>query len=245
MIKQTIVIPAIDLREGKCVRLRQGDYNRETVFNADPVETAREFAEQGAQLIHVVDLDGARFGHSTQLDIVKRIAEAVDVPLELGGGLRDEQSVDDVLGAGVERAILGSVAMHNPPLVKTLAARFPKRIVVSIDARDGKVQGAGWLEDSEIDAVDLAKKLDELDLAAVVFTDIARDGMLSGPNLDSVAEVFRAVKTPLIASGGVGELKDITALSRMGVYGIIIGRALYDGCFTLTEAIDAVVDAEV
>ena len=243
MPEKAMVIPAIDLREGKCVRLRQGDYNRETVFNADPVETAREWVRQGARLIHVVDLDGARRGHSTQLEVVQVIADAVDVPVQLGGGLRTEQNVQQAFEAGVARAVLGSAAMHDPKLVRELAVRFPSRIIVSIDARDGEVQGSGWLEDSSIDAVELAGRMDTLGLAAIVFTDIARDGMLSGPNLDSVGAVSRAISTPLIAAGGVGNLEDIRALAQRGVSGIIVGRALYDGCFTLTEAIEAAGDA--
>jgi len=244
MPKETIVIPAIDLREGKCVRLRQGDYERETVFNSDPVATARSWAEQGAELIHVVDLDGARLGRSTQLDVVRRIAGAVDVPVQLGGGLRGERDVKAAFDAGVARAVLGSVAMHEPDLVRKLARDFPARVVVSIDARDGMVRGGGWLEESRIDALELARAMDGLGLAAIVFTDISRDGMLSGPNLDSVKAISGAISTSLIASGGVGELEDIRALAASGAEGIIVGRALYDGRFTLAEAIRAAGGAE-
>jgi len=239
MESPTTVIPAIDLREGKCVRLVQGDYERQKVFGSDPAGTARLWADQGAELIHVVDLDGARLGHPTQVEVVESIVKAVEIPVELGGGLRTANAVEDVIGLGVSRAILGSAALHDIDLVRDLASRFPARIVVSIDARDGKVRGSGWLEGSEIDALELAKQLDGIGLAAIVFTDIAKDGMMSGPNLQAVERVLGAVRTPIIASGGVGSLADIRSLAGLGAPGIIVGRALYEGRFTLAEAITA------
>jgi len=236
-VRETQVIPAIDLRRGHCVRLRQGDYDAETVFNADPVATARKWEAEGASLIHVVDLDGARLGRQTQLEVIRRICDAVEVPVELGGGLRTAETVEAVLAEGVTRAVLGSAALEDESLVKALAERFPGRIVVSIDARDGKVQGGGWLEDSAVDAYDFAARLDPYPLAGFVFTDIKCDGMLTGPNTEAVGRMAALVSTPVIASGGVGTLEHVSALAALGVAGIIIGRALYDQRFSLSEAI--------
>jgi len=231
------VIPAIDLRRGKCVRLRQGDYDAETVFNADPVATARHWAAEGAALIHVVDLDGARLGQQTQLEFVREICSAVEVPIQFGGGLRTMEAVQTAMDCGVSRAVVGSAALQDEGFVETLTKRFPEKIVVSVDAREGKVQSAGWLQSSAVDAFEFARRLDRYPLAAFVFTDISRDGTLSGPNLEAVAEMVLRVSTPVIASGGIGSLAHVEALSAVGVWGIIIGRALYENTFTLAEAI--------
>ena len=232
-----IVVPAVDIRDGKAVRLIQGDYDREVVFDADPVASARRWAQAGAELLHVVDLDGAREGSPKNLDVVERMRAAVDVPIELGGGIRDEEAVRRVIAAGVERVILGTRALEDPDWVLALARRLPGVIVAGIDARDGKVRTRGWVEASDMDAVELARRLDNEDLAGIIVTDIARDGMLTGPNVGFTAEIARAVRTPVFASGGVASMDHIREIAAAGIPGVIVGKALFDGRIDLGEAI--------
>jgi phosphoribosylformimino-5-aminoimidazole carboxamide ribotide isomerase len=235
--------PAIDLRGGKCVRLRQGDYGQETVFGDDPVAMARDFVAAGARRLHIVDLDGARDGVPTQAGLVARMVTAAGVPCQLGGGIRSRDAVAAYLDAGVARVVVGSLAIERPELLEAVATEFPDRIVLGLDARDGRVAVRGWLETSAVTAVDVARRHAELPLAAVVYTDIARDGMLNGPNLRALADLMAAVALPVVASGGVANAADIRRVAEAGAKGCIVGRALYAGAVTLDEALAAAGEA--
>lgn len=231
------IFPAIDLLGGRCVRLRQGDYSRETVFSDDPVAVAKGWVAQGADRIHVVDLDGAKAGTPTNGDVIRRIVAAVPVPCQLGGGIRTDADLEAVFGWGVRWAVLGTKALQDPAWVRAVAMRFPDRVVLGLDARDGFVATDGWLETSKTKATDLAKQVESAPLAAVVYTDIARDGMMSGPNFDALAEMRAATRLPVVASGGVSTLEHVRRLAEAGTPGCIIGRALYEGTFPLSEAL--------
>ena len=235
-----IVIPAIDLKEGRCVRLEQGLMERDTVFNVNPAAQALEWQRQGAELLHIVDLDGAFAGEPKNRAAIEAIVTAIDIPTQLGGGIRDLATVEAYLSLGVSRVILGTAAQRNPELVKEACARFPGRIVVGIDAKGGMVAVQGWAEVTGITAVDLARKFEGYGVAAIIYTDIARDGMLQGPNLEATRALAEAISIPVIASGGVSTLKDIEnlmAIEQYGVTGVITGKAVYTGAIRLTEAI--------
>lgn len=237
------VIPAIDLLEGRCVRLYQGDYDQSEVFNEDPVAVARQWVEQGATRLHLVDLDGAKAGTPENWQAIGAIAKAIDIPIEVGGGLRDEARVAALFDLGVRYAILGTAAVENPALVGELSQQYPDQIIVGIDARDGKVATRGWLETSTVEAVDLAQQMGQLGAAAIIYTDIQRDGTLQGPNIDALRQVATAVEIPVIASGGVSSVRDLLrllTLESQGVSGAIVGRALYTGDLSLREALRAV-----
>lgn len=232
-----IIYPAIDLRDGKCVRLVEGDFSRETVFDADPAAVARRWAEAGAEWLHVVDLDGAVAGRPVNLPAIEAISAAVDVPIQLGGGLRTLENLESAFAAGISRTILGTVALEVPELVAAAVERWGDAIAVGLDARDGKLATRGWLDQSDALAVDVARALQAVGVRHFIFTDIRRDGTLSGPNLESLAELIAAVDAGVIASGGVGRLADIEAAREVGAAGAIVGRALYDGRVDLAEAI--------
>jgi phosphoribosylformimino-5-aminoimidazole carboxamide ribotide isomerase len=237
------VIPAIDLIDGRCVRLYQGDYAQTEVFNDDPVAVARQWLEEGATRLHLVDLDGAKSGKPENWQAIAAIVQAVDIPVEVGGGLRDCARVTDLFALGVRYAILGTAAIENPDLVSDLAGEFPGQIIVGIDARDGKVATRGWLETSEVEAIALAQQMAERGAAAIIYTDIQRDGTLQGPNIPALRAMAEAVSIPVIASGGVGALRDLLSLlplEAQGVSGVIVGRALYTGDVSLKEAVRAV-----
>ena len=237
------VIPAIDILEGKCVRLYRGDYERSEVFGDDPVAIARRWAAAGATRLHLVDLDGAKAGKPMNAEAIAAIARAVSVPVQVGGGLRDRNRIGALLDLGVERAIVGTIAVEDPASVRQLCAEFPGQIVVGIDARDGKVATRGWLETSELAAIDLARQVSDFGAAAIIYTDIHRDGTLTGPNREALQELASGISTPVIASGGIGSITDLLsllALEPTGVAGAIVGRALYTGDIILEEAIRAV-----
>lgn len=237
------VIPAIDLLEGRCVRLYQGDYERSQVFDNNPAHVAKLWVDQGATQLHIVDLDGAKTGSLVNRQAIEAILQAVQVPVQVGGGLRDKSAVSQLLDMGVERVILGTVAVEQPQLVEQLCQEFPGQIIVGIDARNGKVATRGWLETSEVTAIDLAKQMQHLGTAAIIYTDIHRDGTLSGPNLEALRELANAVSIPIIASGGVSSITDLLsllALEPLGVSGVIVGRAIYTGDVSLKSAIQAV-----
>ena len=237
------VIPAIDLLEGRCVRLYQGDYEQSQVFNDNPVEVAKQWVEQGATRLHVVDLDGAKTGKLVNQAAIEAIALAVSVPIQVGGGLRDRLSVQQVLNLGVQRAILGTIAVEQPQLVQQLCQEFSGQIIIGIDARNGLVATHGWLETSEVFATQLAVQMQELGAAAIIYTDIHRDGTLSGPNLDALRSLAATVSIPVIASGGVSSIIDLLSLlvlEPQGVTGVIVGRALYTGDISLKEALRAI-----
>lgn len=227
-----ILFPAIDLKDGQCVRLKRGAMDEVTVFNDSPADQAREFADAGFEWLHCVDLNGAFEGRSVNADAIRAIRGAISLPIQLGGGLRDMAGIEGWLEAGITRVILGTAALRNPALVKDAAKTHPGRIAVGIDARDGKVAVEGWAETSTLDAAELARRFEDAGVAAIIFTDIARDGMLQGVNVAATAELSRAVSIPVIASGGVAGIEDIAALSAAdapNVEGVVIGRALYDG----------------
>lgn len=226
--------PAIDLKNGECVRLQQGDMARVTVFNADPAAQAKQWEDAGFRYLHLVDLDGAFAGKPANASAVKAIRQAVRLPIQLGGGIRDEVTIESWLEAGISRVILGTVAVRNPDLVKAAAKRWPGRVVVGIDARSGRVAVEGWAEASDLDAIDLAKKFVDAGVAAIVYTDIDRDGLLKGVNVAATAAMARAVPIPVIASGGLAGIEDLVALKHeaangAAIDGAILGRALYDG----------------
>lgn len=232
--------PAIDLRGGKCVRLRQGDYQRETVFGDDPVAMARRWVDEGADCLHLVDLDAARGGGVANHAAIQAIVNAVDVPCELGGGIRDLATIERFLEAGVNRLVVGSRALRDGDWFSQMCQQFPGKLALGLDARDGRVATDGWLETSDVSAIDLARRYVNEPLAAIIYTDIATDGMLAGPNLPAMAEMLAAVdQVPLIASGGVTRAADVAALAKLGVAGCIIGRALYEGVLTLRDALAA------
>jgi phosphoribosylformimino-5-aminoimidazole carboxamide ribotide isomerase len=226
-----ILFPAIDVKDGRCVRLRQGDMAQATAFNNDPAAQARSFESMGFAWLHVVDLNGAFAGHSVNADAIRAIRAAIKIPMQLGGGIRDSKGIETWLEAGVTRVILGTAALRNPELVKDAARKFQGRIAVGIDARDGFVAVEGWAQESSLSATDLAKRFEDAGVAAIIFTDIARDGMLQGVNVPATAALARAVAIPVIASGGLSGVSDIEALAESGapIAGVVIGRALYDG----------------
>jgi len=237
------VIPAIDLLEGRCVRLYQGNYDQSQVFNENPVEVARQWAAEGATRLHLVDLDGAKAGKPENWQAIQAIAQAVDIPIEVGGGLRDRDRVAALFDLGVQYAILGTAAVENPDLVNTLSVEFPGRIIVGIDARNGKVATRGWLETSAVDAIALAQDMAQRGAAAIIYTDIQRDGTLQGPNKPALKALAAAIAIPVIASGGVSSVTDLLGLLSLvpqGVSGVIIGKALYTGDVSLKAAIRAV-----
>ena len=230
------VIPAIDLRGGCCVRLQQGDYGRETVFGADPAAMAAKWESEGASRIHLVDLDGARDGRPVNVEAVRSILATVKAPCQLGGGVRDEATIATWLEAGLDRVIVGTRALQDPPWFRSMVEKYPGRLTLGLDARDGRVATGGWLDVSHVEATTLALQFDDLPLAAIIYTDIARDGMLEGPNVETTESLARTLKTPVTASGGVGRLEDLARLAEGPVAACIVGRALYEGRFTLREA---------
>ena len=243
-----ILFPAIDLKGGQCVRLVQGDMSRATVFNADPAAQARDFASAGCRWLHLVDLDGAFAGLPVNAQAVDAILDAVDIPCQLGGGIRDLATIERWLDKGVARVILGTVALKAPALVREACRLHPGRIVVGIDARGGRVATEGWAEVSEIAAIDLARRFEDVGVAAIVYTDIDRDGVLAGVNVAATATLARAVRIPVIASGGVASLDDLEALlavEKDGIAGVISGRALYDGRLDLRAALALLGRADV
>jgi len=235
-----LILPAIDLRGGKCVRLAQGDYARETVFGDDPEAMARRWVGEGARALHLVDLDGAREGRPVNGDVIRRIVQAVDVPCQVGGGLRTEADIEATLETGVARVVLGTRALQDPAWVRQMAQAYPKRIVLGLDARDGKVATHGWLNTSEASVLDVAREFANWPLYAIVYTDIARDGMLEGPNVEGLAALAEAVPLPVIASGGVTTLDNVRDLMARNVFGCIIGRALYEGKIDLSAVMELV-----
>ena len=233
-----LILPAIDLRAGRCVRLRQGDYSRETVFDDDPVAVARRFEDAGAAWLHMVDLDGAREGEPKHLDKVAAVLEAVGMNVELGGGIRTAQAVKTALGLGLARVIVGTRAVREPDWLTEIATRFPGRVALGLDARRGCVAVEGWESETRQTAVEMLRAAAALPLAAIIYTDIARDGMMAGPNVEATTHVAKASPFPVIASGGVTTVEDIRRLKASGtIHGAIIGRALYEGTIDLKEAI--------
>jgi phosphoribosylformimino-5-aminoimidazole carboxamide ribotide isomerase len=231
--------PAIDLRGGKCVRLRQGDYQQETIFAEDPAAIARKFVTEGARYLHIVDLEGAREGLPVNLPAVQDILEAVEIECELGGGIRDEQSVCELLDFGLNRLVIGTSALTDPEWFRNACRQYPGKLVLGIDARDGMAATDGWTNTSKVSALELARQFSEEPLAAIIYTDIATDGMMRGPNVAAMAQMQSMVKVPVVASGGVTTVNDVERLAAAGLAGCIIGRALYEGTLKLADAIAA------
>ncbi|WP_417587046.1 1-(5-phosphoribosyl)-5-[(5-phosphoribosylamino)methylideneamino]imidazole-4-carboxamide isomerase [Pararhodobacter oceanensis] len=234
-----ILYPAIDLKDGNCVRLYKGEMDQATVFSDNPAAQASAFADQGAEWLHLVDLNGAFAGAPVNAAAVEAILAAVSIPCQLGGGIRDMATIEAWLDKGLRRVILGTVAVENPQLVKDAARAFPGQVAVGIDARNGRVATKGWAEDTEVEMTDLAKAFEDAGVAAIIYTDIDRDGAMQGPNVDTTAALARATSIPVIASGGVSSLEDLIALRDCGapLNGAISGRALYDGKLDLAEAL--------
>jgi phosphoribosylformimino-5-aminoimidazole carboxamide ribotide isomerase len=232
-----IIYPAIDIRDGRCVRLVEGDFNRETIFDADPAEAARRWASLGAEWLHIVDLDGAVEGKPVNMAAIKAIRSSVDVPFQLGGGLRDLGALEDAFSLGIDRAILGSAALRSPELVAQTAERWPRKIAVGLDTRDGRLAADGWLHLTDLSPESVAQELAQVGVDHFIFTDIKRDGTLVGPNLDALSHLISLVDANVIASGGVGTIQDVEAIRETGAAGVIIGRALYDRKVDLSEAI--------
>ena len=230
--------PAVDIRGGQCVRLIQGDYDQETVYGANPADMAIRWASDGAGQIHLVDLDGARDGSTANRQAVAEIVNSVEVPCQLGGGIRDRVTVAEYLGLGVERLVIGTKAQKDPDWLSAICKEFPERIVIGLDARSGMVATDGWLQTSDTPASQLAKRYSKLPIAGIVYTDITRDGMLKGPNLEALKDIIDAVDVPVIASGGVTTSEDVTEIAKLGAAGCIIGRSLYEGKMTLADAMD-------
>ncbi|WP_110461659.1 1-(5-phosphoribosyl)-5-[(5-phosphoribosylamino)methylideneamino]imidazole-4-carboxamide isomerase [Ruminiclostridium sufflavum] len=234
-----IIYPAIDIINGKCVRLQQGSYSDVTIFGDSPLEMAMKWEGLGAQFLHLVDLDGARSGSSENGELIRQIAGKLTIPVQLGGGIRSLDTIEGIISSGVNRVILGTSAVNDPEMLKLAIKEYKERIVAGIDAKDGMVAIHGWEKTSDFTAVDFARKIEALGVKTIIYTDIARDGMLKGPNLEAMSEMASSVGIDVIASGGVSCLKDITNLKCTGVSGVIVGKALYTGNIDLKEAIES------
>lgn len=232
-----ILFPAIDLKDGKCVRLTRGDMNASTIYNEDPVAQAKSFEAAGFKWLHLVDLNGAIEGRSVNAMIVNDILRNINIPVQLGGGIRNMAAIERWIASGVSRVILGTIAVREPQLVKEACAKFPGRIAVGIDARGGKVAVSGWVEESTVDATELAQQFADVGVAAIIFTDIERDGTGQGLNIEATSALAASVPIPVIASGGVGSLEDLQSVKNAGLHGAVIGRALYDGSIDAKAAL--------
>jgi phosphoribosylformimino-5-aminoimidazole carboxamide ribotide isomerase len=242
-VEAVIIFPAIDLKEGQAVRLQQGDMARATVFNADPAAQAKAFEDQGFEYLHIVDLDGAFAGKPVNGEAVDNILKTISMPVQLGGGIRNMTTIEGWLGRGIDRVIIGTAAVRDPELVKAASRQFPGRVAVGLDARDGKVAVEGWAETSEVTVLDIARRFEDVGVAAIIYTDIARDGLLQGLNLDATIELAEAVDIPVIASGGLASLDDVRAMLEpraKKLEGAIAGRALYDGRLDAKAALDLI-----
>ena len=233
--------PAIDIRDGRCVRLVQGDYLQETVYGSSPADMAHRWVSEGAQGLHIVDLDGAREGVSHNFDAIAKVAEEIEVPLQVGGGIRETSVVERFLKAGVQRLVIGTRALKDPTWAEATIRSYPDQILIALDSRDGMAATDGWLQTSEISDFEFAAQMAALPIAGIIYTDISRDGMLSGPNFEAMGQMNENVDVPVIASGGVTTAEDISRLSALGLAGCIVGRALYESRLTLQQAINAAV----
>ena len=236
-----IIIPAIDLKDGKCVRLLQGKEDEVTVYSDDPAAMANKWVELGARLLHLVDLDGAFSGEQKNYDKIRAIRKAIHIPIELGGGIRDISRIEMLVNIGIDRVIIGTSATSNPDMVKEACKKYPGQVLVGIDAKDGKVAVKGWVEITELDAVEFAQSVEKFGIAGIIYTDISRDGMLTGPNVEAMATMVDSLNIPVIASGGVSGIEDIKALMNVkGLIGVITGKALYAESLDLVKAIETV-----
>lgn len=230
-----LIYPAIDIKDGKCVRLTQGDFNEEKVYFHNPARVARMWKDKGAKILHIVDLDGALEGRSKNLDVIQEIVKSVNIPVQLGGGIRSLDTIRELLDMGVDRVILGTKALEDKEMVKKAVDLYGRRIVIGIDAKNGYVAVEGWTKTSEIKALDFALEMEKIGVKTIVYTDISKDGMLMGPNFQATGELNEKVDMDVIASGGVGSIDDVRTLSKMNLAGVIIGKALYEGKIDLEE----------
>jgi len=233
-----IIYPAVDVKDGRCVRLLQGEFNKVTVYSENPVEMALKWEQLGAQYLHVVDLDGARTGVAQNIAVISEMAVKLGIPVQLGGGIRTIEMIETVLCKGIERVILGTSAVRDPELVKRAIKTFENNVVIGIDAKDGMVAIEGWAKTSEFTAIGFAKKMEDLGAKTIIYTDISRDGMLQGPNIKAMEDMVNSVNIDIIASGGVSNIEDIRKLKNVGVSGVIVGKALYTGDLDLKQAIE-------
>jgi len=231
------IIPAVDIKDGRCVRLYQGDYRQETVFSEDPVAVALNWQAQGASRLHLVDLDGAAGGEPRNIAVIEAIVKRVNLPVQLGGGIRDEATVSKLLTIGIERVILGTVAVEKPEMVEKLCQKYGEAIVVGIDARDGRVATHGWQKGTEVTALELGRMMADFGARRLIYTDIKRDGTLTEPGFEAIAEMVKGVNLPIIAAGGISALSHLRKLKELGVEGAIVGKALYTGDIKLKEAL--------
>lgn len=232
-----IIFPAIDLRDGKCVRLYQGKFEESEVVGEDPLKIAMSFKESGAEYIHMVDLDGALNGEIKNLKVISEVVKTVGIPVELGGGIRDMKTIDMLIEAGVSRVILGTAALKNPQFVMEAVKKYGEKIAVGIDAKNEKVAVSGWLDVSNVDYIDFAKKMEKIGVKTIIFTDISKDGTLQGPNLEQLAKIQNSVSCNIIASGGIKDIEDLKTINKMGICGAITGKAIYCGNIDLQKAI--------
>jgi len=236
-----IIIPAVDIKGGKCVRLEQGFMDRETIFSDYPEEMALQWERKGAKRLHLVDLDGAVQGIPFNKKVIRNVVDRVSIPVQLGGGIRDLDTIEGYINLGIDQIIIGTVAYKDPDLVETACKRYPGRIIVGIDSKDSYVSVEGWTEPTNIIAIDLAKRFEDMKINSIIYTDIKRDGMKRGPNIDAIREFATAINAPVIAAGGISSIKDIENMAELeedGLSGIIVGRALYDGSIRLEQAIN-------
>lgn len=238
-----IIFPAIDIRNGKCVRLRQGDYNQETIYSNSPVEIAKEWEASGAEYLHAVDLDGAKSGESINVKIIQNIAQTLSIPIQVGGGIRSLEVIEKYIQAGVSRVILGTAAITDFAFLQTAVERYTEQIAVSIDARNGFIATDGWTKNSTVEAIPFIQQLESIGVKTIIYTDILKDGMMSGPNFQELESVQQATTMNIIASGGVTTKEDIQQLKNMNLYGAIIGKALYDGSIKLQDILEGEMDA--
>ncbi|UHP10680.1 1-(5-phosphoribosyl)-5-[(5-phosphoribosylamino)methylideneamino]imidazole-4-carboxamide isomerase [Listeria marthii] len=232
------IFPAIDLKNGQCVRLFQGDFSKQTVVNEDPIAQAKSFATDGATYLHIVDLDGALEGRPVNLEIIQKMKKAAQVPVQVGGGIRSMAQVDYYLESGIDRVIIGSAALTNPEFLRAAVQKYGPKIAAGIDAKNGFVATSGWLDISQVSYLDLAKRMEEMQVETIIYTDISRDGTLTGPNLEQMAALQKHVSVNLIASGGVSSRADLEALAELGLYGAIAGKALYNGHISMSDVVE-------
>ncbi|MBC2248682.1 1-(5-phosphoribosyl)-5-[(5-phosphoribosylamino)methylideneamino]imidazole-4-carboxamide isomerase [Listeria sp. FSL L7-0123] len=232
------IFPAIDLKNGQCVRLFQGDFSKQTVVNEDPIAQAKAFASNGATYLHIVDLDGALEGRPVNLEIIKKMQTAAKIPVQVGGGIRSMAQVDYYLESGINRVIIGSAALTNPDFLRAAVQKYGSKIAAGIDAKNGFVATSGWLDVSQVSYLDLAKRMEEMDVETIIYTDISRDGTLTGPNLEQMAALQKHVSINLVASGGVSSRADLEALAKLGLYGAIAGKALYNGNISMSDVVE-------
>lgn len=231
-----IVIPAIDLKDGKCVRLFQGDFDNETIYNENPEKIGQNFQKQGAKRLHIIDLDGARSGKVCNFNIIKKIVRLVEIPVQVGGGIQDEKTIESLLSIGVKYVILGTVALENSLLLKKLLQKYSQNIIVSLDARAGKLMKRGWLEATDTDIISAVKSLAKLGVKCFIYTDIKKDGTLTEPNYWEIKSLIKEVNVPIIIAGGVSSIESIKKLNQIGAYGAIVGKAIYEDKINIKEA---------